>query len=308
MSSRLGTSRARKRDVFSDRLARRRESLSPTFKRVAAFIDANRLTVLTSSAVDLAREIGTSDATVIRAVQALGFDGLHDLRNEISASYGKRNAPVDNLRRTLAETSESVETALDTVLDVFATGLDVLNQPAFRASVLAALNILHTADRIVLFGIGPTAHIAAYFAARLRRKGKSQAVLDRTGAGLADQLLDLKSRDALLMLAYGEPYLEAEVALAEARRRRIPVVLVSDAAETPLARRADVVLAVPRGQSERIALHGVTVLCLEMLLLGLATSDSETAVYTLSELERLRKATRAQKRSPHQRKLPDENR
>ncbi|MGV6875610.1 MurR/RpiR family transcriptional regulator [Pseudochelatococcus sp. B33] len=294
--------------MFSDRLARRRENLSPTFKRVAAFIDANRLMVLTSSAVDLAREIGTSDATVIRAVQALGFDGLHDLRNEISASYGRRNAPLDNLRRTLAETSESVETALDTVLDVFAAGLDALSKPTFRVNVLAALDILHTAERIVLFGIGPTAHIAAYFAARLRRKGKKQAVLDRTGAGLADQLLDLESRDALLMLAYGEPYLEAEVALAEARRRRIPVVLVSDADEMPFARRADVVLAVPRGQSERIALHGVTVLCLEMLLLGLATSDSERAVYTLGELERLRKATRSQKLSTHQRKLLDENR
>ncbi len=307
MSTRSGTPRAKKQDVLSDRLARRRENLSPTFERVAAFIDANRLTVLTSSAIDLAREIGTSDATVIRAVQALGFDGLHDLRNEISASFGRRNAPVDNLRRTLAETSESVETALDTVLGVFATGLDALSAPAFRVNVLAALDILHTAERIAIFGIGPTAHIAAYFASRLRRKGKGHLLLDRTGAGLADQLLELQPRDAMLMLAYGDPYLEAEVALAEARRRRIPVVLVSEAADIPFARRADVVLAVPRGQSERMALHGVTVLCLEMLLLGLATSDPQRAVYSLGELERLRKATRSTKISTHQRKLPDEN-
>ncbi|MFC0218327.1 MurR/RpiR family transcriptional regulator [Pseudochelatococcus lubricantis] len=306
MSAGHSGARGKKRDVFSDRFARRCEELSPSFKRVAAFIDANRLTVLTSSAVDLAREIGTSDATVIRAVQALGFDGLHDLRSEIAASYGKRNAPVDNLRRTLAEASESVEAALDTVLEVFATGLDALGKPAFRGNVLAALDILHTAERIVLFGIGPTAHIAAYFAARLRRKGKKQAVLDRTGAELADQLLDLAHGDALLMLAYGKPYPEAEVALAEARRLRMRVVLVSDSEDTELARRADVVLAVPRGRSERMALHGVTVLCLEMLLLGLATSDSQKAVSTLGELERLRKATRSRKLSTHPGKLPDE--
>lgn len=307
MSTRSGTPRAKKPDVLSDRLTRRRENLSPTFKRVAAYIDANRLSVLTSSAVDLAREIGTSDATVIRAVQALGFGGLHDLRNEISASFGQRNTPVDNLRRTLAESSESVETALDTVLDVFASGLDALSTPEFRANMLAALDILHAAERIVLFGIGPTAHIAAYFAARLRRKGKKHAVLDRTGAGLADQLLDLQPCDAMLMLAYGDPYLEAEVALAEARRRRIRVVLVSDAEEMPLARRADVVLAVPRGQSQQMALHGITVLCVEMLLLGLATSDPQRAVYTLGELERLRKATRSTRISTHQIKHPDEN-
>lgn len=306
MSARNGASGTRTRDVFADRFARRRESLSPAFRRVAAFIDANRLTVLTSSAVGLAREIGTSDATVVRAVQALGFEGLHDLRNEIASSYGKGDTPVDNLRRTLAETSESVETSLDGVLDAFADGLEALRSPAFRRQLLAGLEILHMARRIVVFGVGPTAHIAAYFAARLRRKGRKQVVLDRTGAGLADQLLDLETGDALLMLAYGKPYPEAEIALAEAGRRRMPVVLVSDIEETAFARQADVVLAVPRGQSQRVALHGVTVLCLEMLLLGLATSDSQSAVGALGELERLRRATRSRKIPTHGKRMDEQ--
>lgn len=301
-----GASPIRKRDVFSDRYARRREMLSPSYRRVAAFIDANRLAVLTSSAADLAREIGTSDATVIRAVQALGFGGLHDLRNEIAASYGKRDTPVENLQRTLADTSESVEAALDSVLDTFVTGLDFLRTTAFRQHVMAALDTLHAARRVVVFGVGPTAHIAAYFAARLRRKGKRQAVLDRTGAELADQLLALEPGDALFMLAYGKPYVEAELAVTEARRRRMPVILLTDAGDTEFARRMNVVLTVPRGCDERIALHGVTVLCLEMLLLGLATSDSRTAVFTLGELERLRKAARSRKLSAYQKNHMDE--
>jgi DNA-binding MurR/RpiR family transcriptional regulator len=77
----------KKRDVFADRYARVRNRLSPSFKRVAAFIDDHRLDVLTLSALDLAREIGTSDATVVRTVQALGFDGLADLRHELARFY-----------------------------------------------------------------------------------------------------------------------------------------------------------------------------------------------------------------------------
>lgn len=125
--------------MFAERYARHRDRLSPAFGRVAAFIDANRLDVMTSSALDLARAIGTSDATVVRAVQALGFQGLHDLRTELAASYGGRNAPADNLTRTWADVGESAEAAMDDVLDSLAGALDSLRAGAVRRAMPEAL-------------------------------------------------------------------------------------------------------------------------------------------------------------------------
>lgn len=282
--------------MFAERYARHRERLSPSFKRVAAFIDAHRMDVITFSALDLARAIGTSDATVVRAVQALGFEGLHDLRTELAASYRGRDAPADNLTRTWADVGGGAEAAMDDVLESLAGALHSLRAEAIRGAMLEALRILHVANRIVVFGIGPTAHIAAYLAARLRRKGRRQMVLDRTGAGLADQLLELQRGDAVLMLAYGKAYREAEAAVFEARRLQLPVVLITDSPEERLARRAAVVMPVPRGRSGRIALHGTTVACLEMLLIGLATTGQDNAIAALGELDRLRETTRPARR------------
>lgn len=286
----------RKRDIFAERYARCHDRLSPSFKRVADFIEANRIDVLTLSALDLGRAIGTSDATVVRAVQALGFEGLHDLRAELAASYGGGNAPADNLERTWADVGESAEAAMDEVLTSLTDALDSLRAAPVRGALLEALKILHVAERIAIFGVGPTAHIAAYFAARLRRKGRRQMLLDRTGAGLADQLIELERGDAILMLAYGQPYREAEATAFEARRLQIPIVLLTDTPLGNLSRHAAAILPVPRGRNERVALHGTTVACLEMLLLGLATSDQETAISTLGELDRLRRTTRPARR------------
>lgn len=283
-------------DLFTERHARSRNSLSPSFRRVAEFIDANRVDVLTLSALDLARIVGTSDATVVRAVQALGFKGLNELRAELAKSLGGRNAPADNLTRTLADLGENAEAAMDDVLESLGAALEALRTDPVRQAMRDALEVLHVAERIVVFGLGPTSHIAAYFGARLRRKGRRQMVLDRTGAELADQLLELTRGDAILMLAYGKPYPEAEATILEARRRRLPVVLLTDAPEGGLERQAKVVLPVPRGRSGRIALHGATMACLEMLLLGLATSDPRTAIATLGELGRLRQAVRPPRR------------
>lgn len=58
---------------------------TPALRQVVIYIDTNRLEALTKTAAELAADIGTSDATVIRAVKALGFTGFlpdrpsHDL-------------------------------------------------------------------------------------------------------------------------------------------------------------------------------------------------------------------------------------
>ncbi len=284
---------SRSRDLFSDRFKRRRDRLSPAFLKVAGYIDHNRLTVLTSSALEIARAAGTSDATVVRTVQALGFSGLNELRRELAAGFGQRATPADNLKRTLEDAAAEVDGVIGTLLEVYAAGLEILRTDEFRDNLLKALQKLHGARRIVVFGIGPTAHIAAYFAARLRRKGRHQKVIDKTGTALADQLLDLAPGDAVVMLAYGALYKEADVTLSEARRLRLPVILLTDSPRNQLSGRAQVVLTVPRGRSERLALHGVTVFCLEMLLLGLAAGGADKALSTLADLERLRQMMRS---------------
>lgn len=282
-------------DLFEDRFARRRGRLSPAFLRVAEFIRANRAAVLGASAMEIARRVGTSDATVIRAVQALGFSGLSELRQVLAAGLGERDMPAANLRRTLAEAPESLAGTIDAALETFSAALEIIQAASFRREVEAAIVELR-GRRIFVQGIGPTAHVVRYFAARLRRKGIDRRVLDRTGAELADQLLDLAPGDVVLMLAFGTPYREAQVTAAVARRHDVPLVLMTDTPDTELTRQARVVLPVPRGRSGRIALNAPVVLCLELLLIGLASAERDTALDTLERLEALRGMMRARHR------------
>jgi DNA-binding MurR/RpiR family transcriptional regulator len=112
---------------------------------------------------------------------------------------------------------------------------------------------------------------------------------------LADQLLDLGKGDALLILAYGRLYREVKAVFAEARLLRLPTVLITEADDTPLAKLADVCVAVPRGRPGQMALHGTTLVCLEALALSLAAAKPEAALASLDNLDRLRRATEVQK-------------
>jgi DNA-binding MurR/RpiR family transcriptional regulator len=275
-------------DPFAQRVAAAQASLSPTARRVVRFIDQNRIATLTRSAAELAASTGTSDATVIRTVQALGFEGLSDLRESLVASLDGRSTPADHMRRRLAETGESTDRAIAAVLDAHREALADLESAQARGQIAAAVSALHRADRIALFGIGPSAALARYVSILLQRIGRQSRTLDATGLALADQLLDLRSGDTLLALAYSRPYREVVAVFAEARRLGLPVVLVTDSLASKLARFADVIVPARRGRAERVALHGATLVVLEAVVLGLAAANRTAAVAALERHNELR--------------------
>lgn len=283
-------------DRFQERVAALGDTLAPAARRVVQFIDRNRLAVLATSAAELAAAIGTSDATVVRTVQALGFEGLDDLRRTLLAAMEAGSTPADHLRRTLADIGIQAEHAIDLVLEAHREALSVLAADATRARIAEAAAMLHSVQRINVFGIGPSASLARYAATLLARIGRTAQVLDATGLSLADQMLALQPGDGVLALAYSQPYREVTAVFREARRCGMPTVLFTDSVDGKLAALANVVIAVPRGRAERIALHGGTLVGLEALMLALAVAAPDTAIAGLERLNHLR-ATVIGKRS-----------
>jgi DNA-binding MurR/RpiR family transcriptional regulator len=261
--------------------------------RVAKFIDENRQTVLASSAAALGARIGTSDATVLRTIQTLGFASLADLKHAILGS-GAVSTPADDMRRTLVDLEKATGEALDGILQAHADGLDVLKSEKCRSQMAGAVRILDGAARIAVFGIGPSSALATYVSILLARSGRRSRTIGATGSMLADQLLDLARGDALLILAYGRLYREVKAVFVEARTLGLATVLVTEADDTPLAKLADVCLAIPRGRPGQVALHGTTLVGLEALVLSLAAAKPEAALASLNNLNRLRRATEVQ--------------
>jgi DNA-binding MurR/RpiR family transcriptional regulator len=292
-------------------LERAMPQLAATGLRVAKFIGENRQVVLASSAAALAARIGTSDATVLRTIQSLGFPRLADLKAAILKS-GATSTPADDMRRTLVDLERTTGEALDGILHAHAEGLAVLRSDRCRAQIAAATHLLDGASRIAVFGIGPSAALATYASVLLARSGRCSRPIDATGSMLADQLLDMRAGDALLVLAYGRLYREVRAVFAEAKALRLPSVLITEADDTPLAKLADVCVAIPRGRPGRIALHGATLVGLEALVLSLVAADPDAALASLDNLNRLRRATDAQvrgtgaarKQTRHQKRTP----
>ena len=285
-------------DTELDRLLRvTNPRLGAAGRRVARFLDENRQVVLASSAAALGDLTGTSDATVVRTIQALGFSGLSELKRAILNSIGQGSNPAEDMRRTLFDLQKSTGHALDSVLQTHEDGLEVLRSRECAAQIAAGVQALEACERIAVFGIGPSASLATYVSVLLGRCGRRSHMLNATGAMLADQLLDLRAGDAVLILAYGRLYKEVATVVDEAKNFGLKTVLVTEAVGTELAKMADVVIAIPRGRPGHVALHGATLVGLEALVLSLAAAKPDRALASLENLNRLRATVEGRRRT-----------
>lgn len=275
---------------FADQVTAALDGLPPAEQRVARLFVECREAVVLELAAQLGAMIDTSDATVVRAAQSLGFESLSALREAVLADLTGKATPSSRLKRTLEETGDNSVAVLQHVIGVHERALDTLRRLDFQAHFRNAVGMLSAARQRRVFGIGPSGVLADYAALQLTRIGLPTSALSASGIALADKLLGLSDKDVVLMIAYAPIYREVETTLAHAREVGAPVVLVSDSLGAHVRGRVAMVLPVPRGKAGHLSLHAGTMVLVEALITALAARNRAGALASLERLGTLRGA------------------
>lgn len=282
----LNTKKAKGRvDVYGERFRARAHTLSPRLQAVARYINENREGVLEHTAIEIAAATQTSDATVVRAIQALGFAGLRDLKQTLEHWFGPAISSAEKMTTTVNALSCDVNSGIDFVLEGHQHTCDILSAPDNRYAIAQAVALLVEARQVAIFGIGASGILAEYTARLFSRIGLPATPLNRTGIALSEQLISLQRGDVMIMMAQKSAHREGLTTLKETRRLGIPVILLTNAVDSRFSQEADVVIHVPRGgEKGKIPLHGTVLLCLEMIILSVASATSQRAIKTVKRI------------------------
>jgi len=284
------TKRAAKHASFASRLAGAGDRLGPTELRVARFLRDNREVALVSSAGALASRLDTSDATVIRTVQAVGYSGLTEFRRELAEELRDELSLAARMARTLGDAAQKEESIFDLTLRQHQRALLLLRRDIGQGLFEAAVDELAAAPRVFVFGMGPSGALAGYFALQLSRFAIDARSLTASGPVLADGLHALRPRDLLIMLAYGRLYGEIAALIAHAKTLRLATILITDTLGEACKGRVGYLLRVERGRADALSLHTATLGLIEALLVGVAAKRPADTVASLKRLNALRGA------------------
>lgn len=154
---------------FGDTLAlvrRTLDSLPPGEAEVAKAILARPFDVLNWSAAELADVSATSRATVVRACQRLGFEGLADLRLRVARDIGWARAPSSEAPPT--EPQQIAQRLFER------TGQALLGMAGMLDGVALeeAVDVVVRARRLLVAGVGTTQVLASDLAYTLNMVGR----------------------------------------------------------------------------------------------------------------------------------------
>ena len=261
------------------------DDLAPAERNVIEFMLGAGPKSWTLSARELGEEAGTSGVTVVRAAKALGYPKLGHLRLALADYWPEESEPrLDE--RVEATLKSAANRLLEEEIDVATTSLDRLRQRVSREDFERAVGILYRSRRIAWRGVGPSGFLAEYAALHCQRIGHRSIAITRMGTELADELLLLDPKDALVVLSYGPLQPHTEVILDVAKD--LDRILITDHDTNDLAERVTTVLECGRGAEGHFQSHAVTLVLIESLILGVANHNKSHREKSLEKLNNLR--------------------
>ncbi|MDW5502864.1 MurR/RpiR family transcriptional regulator [Serratia proteamaculans] len=262
------------------RLRQELTSYSPTLQKLGSYVLEEPSRAVYFTITELARESGTSEASVTRLCRHLGCKGYTEFKMALALSL-QQNQPEATTRQSSTEglVEESVQALRDTGA--------LLDHQALRQ----AAESLHQSASVQIYGVAASAIIGDFLHYKLLRVGKP-ALLFSDMHRAAMNAASLDAQDLLIAISSSGSTKDVLHAVTLAKQRGARIIVVSNTQRSPLAKLADVLLvaAKPEGPLNAGALPAKVgaMLLVELMVAELAKFDpaygqavQETASATL---------------------------
>jgi len=239
-----------------------------------------------------AQELGvaskTSNATVVRTLQSLGYAGLAELKDLVAAPF-QSGMRTDRLRDRIESTGGDPKQVWDGVIAEATERIELLKTQLSMDSYEKAVQLMLEAREITTYGFGANYVVAEHLTLKLRRLGRHSRCIQTAGFRLADDLMAIERDDVVIVVAPGRVLGDAEVVIDRARAVGARTILLCDPAVGE-ARAGDVTVAlhVPNTATGMTAEVLTVIITTDALAQAVAAADPEHTLESAHTLETLR--------------------
>jgi DNA-binding MurR/RpiR family transcriptional regulator len=222
--------------MFRERISRRYQQLSPSFRRLADFILNHHQRAAFMSASRLAQHLDVDVATVTRFAQTLGYEGFTELSREIQEQV------LDEMRQARAPVTERLSSAQGQVAQMLWQDWANLEKTiaAIRPEVAAdAISALRAARRVYICSEGVGAGLATAMANYLTMIKPGTVVLEKGPFDVALVLKDITREDVLIGLGFTNYAYTATKAMEYARKVGAKTIGIIAQASCPIGQVSD---------------------------------------------------------------------
>ena len=259
--------------TLSDEIRQRFDEFSRSQKDVGQYIVDHLEEVAFHTAEELARRANTSSSTVVRFAQALGFEGFPELQTAARDEYRRLREAGGATEPTAPPLFPIDQTEFEAALAADHANAEETARRVDRDEVVASVDLLSRAERIVLCGTDQMAFFASYLRHLLMLLDlRAEVVASPSQEGLA-RLGRIDENTVLVGFSAGRPHPLVVRAVKLARNRRAATIAIADATLSEVAKLADHKLYYSSNSPAYVRSHSALLSLVQALAYGVYALD-----------------------------------
>jgi DNA-binding MurR/RpiR family transcriptional regulator len=258
--------------------------LSGSRRRLIREILDNHEETFFLSSRELAKRYNVDAATIVRTVQALGYERFADFAADLRQHFVNHITPYTVLKAATQE-KRSVTQQIQHCLERDVESVNVLRSSLAADRAVDLAKRIHGARNILVVGVDLAASLAWFLAYGLIPLGFSaEAPVGSTG-NLQHKIDLLTTKDLLVAISFGKCLRETVEAVDRAHGRGIPTFGITDSDTTPIALHCDDYLLAPTSSPSFTGSYVAPMALLNTIIVACAHLRPKRALAMLSRTE-----------------------
>lgn len=250
---------------------------------IREILDKHEETFFLSSR-ELAKRYNVDAATIVRTIQALGYERFADFAADLRQHFVNHITPYTVLKAATQE-KRSVTQQIQHSMERDVESLSVLRSSLEAGRAVDLAKRIHGARNILVVGVDLAASLAWFLAYGLIPLGfAAEAPVGSTG-NLQHKIDLLTSKDLLVAISFGKCLRETVEAVDRAHGRGIPTFGITDSDTTPIALHCDEYLLTPTSSPSFTGSYVAPMALLNTIIVACAHLRPKRALAMLSRTE-----------------------
>lgn len=237
------------------------------------------------SSREMARRYGVDSSTVVRTVQAMGYEKFADFAHDLRNHFVTQITPYSSMKAA-AQKNSSVADYIHQSIEQDLENLNALKDGLDADRIIELVKQIHRSRRIVVVGIDFAASLAMSLAYGLVRLGcDAEAPTGSTGV-VQNKVRVMTEKDLLIAISFGQGLRETVEAVRRARRQNVLTFGITDGDKTPIARFCEQYLIASIARTSFLDSYVAPTAAINAILVACAHSQPKRALELLAQTDK----------------------
>src|SRR5215470_17214628 len=246
-------------------------------------LDESNQTFFLSSR-EMGGRYGVNAATIIRTIQALGYEKFADFANDLREHFVTQITPYSAMKAA-EQTALSIADRVRQSVDKDLENISELRTSLDADKIVEIANRINLSRLVVIIGVDFAASLAGTLAYALVRLGYDADAPVGSSGVIHNRMKIMTPKDLLIAISFGRGLRETVEAVKFARRRNVPSFGITNGDATPIAKYCDSFLVATIARTSFIDSYVAPTAAINAILVACAHSQSERSLEHLREFE-----------------------